>query len=122
MPREYKQKAGIKTPKKHDKATIEKAVAAVKAGMSLRDDEKRFGISKTVIARHKADPNVGSRERHVLLGDVEDMLVKRLKTCAEWGYPMDSWTLRLTVKGYLDRRGVKHKVFQNNLPGPYFTK
>ena len=45
------------------------------------------------------------------------MLVKRLVTCSEWGYPMDSWDLRLVVKGYLDRRDVTTKLFKGNLPG-----
>ena len=60
-----------------------------------------------VIARHKAGPNVRLLQHHVLLGDVEDMLVKHLNICADWVYPMDSWTLQLTAKSYLDRSGVK---------------
>ena len=105
MPREYKQKAGINSRKRHDKATVEKAVDAVKSGMSLRNAEKQFRISKTVIARHKADPNVGSRQRHVLLGDVENMTENASTPVPSGDIPwihgprglltLDSWTLRL---------------------------
>ena len=39
--------------------------------------------------------------------EIEGYLVKRLITCGEWGYPMDSYDLRIIVKGYLDKRGLK---------------
>ena len=48
---------------------------------------------------------------------VEKLIVERLIVCASWGYPMDRYDLRLTVKGYLDRKGVNMRNFKDNMPG-----
>lgn len=37
----------------------------------------------------------------------ENMLIERILLCAEWGFPLDQYGVRLLVKGYLDRRGKK---------------
>ena len=52
----------------------------------------------------------------MVLGDeVEKMLVDRLKTCAEWGFPMDSLDLRMIVQEYLNKRGISLPAFKDNM-------
>ncbi|XP_046684451.1 MFS-type transporter clz9-like [Homalodisca vitripennis] len=57
----------------------------------------------------------------VLSEEEEKIIVDRLKTVGEWGYPIDSITLRLLVKEYLDRRGKTVIKFKDNLPGKDFV-
>lgn len=52
----------------------------------------------------------------------EKLFVDKLKICSEWGYPIDSTTLRLLVKDFLDRRGKEVKRFKDNLPGHDFVE
>lgn len=48
----------------------------------------------------------------------ENMLIERILLCAEWGFPLDQYDLKLFVEGYLDRRGKRVKRFGcNNMPG-----
>jgi len=118
MVRKYKPKPGVKSRRKHNKDNIMKAVAAVENGLPYRKAEQQFDIPKSVIERHLKDRNTGPAGKPVALGDqIEEMLVKRIITCGEWGYPMDCLDLRIIVKGYLDRRGISIPSFKNNMPG-----
>jgi len=93
MPRKHKYHAGSKPRKKYLHSDIMKAVEAVKHGLSYRKAEKQYGIPKSVINRHKKEPETKTPGWPVVLGDeVVKMLVDRLKTCAEWGFPMDCLT------------------------------
>ena len=53
----------------------------------------------------------------VLSEAVEAMIVKRIITMGEWGFPLGVLELRMLVKAYLDRRGCVVQKFQDNLPG-----
>lgn len=57
----------------------------------------------------------------VLSSEEEKKLVDRLMICAEWGYPMDTYDLRIIVKHYLDACGRTIKRFANNMPGRDFA-
>lgn len=57
----------------------------------------------------------------VLTKEEEELIVDRLILCGEWGYPLDTYDLRLFVKGYLDRRGKTVEKFKNNMPGKEFA-
>ena len=46
----------------------------------------------------------------------------RLKICSDWGYPVDSLTLRLIVKDSLEKQGKQVRKFKNNTPGPDFVE
>ena len=88
--------------------------------MSIRKAATKFNIPKSVLGRHKKS-NIKQRGgQTVLTAATEKILVKRLLLCAEWGYPMDSLDLRMIVKGYMDRQGLRLNKFKNNLPGPDF--
>ena len=53
----------------------------------------------------------------ILGNDIEEHLVKRLIICGEWDYPLDTYDLRLTVKGFLDRQGKLIAKFSDSMPG-----
>ena len=61
-----------------------KAVDAVGKGMSFRAADKKYGVPKSVICRHKKVPTTLKPGHPTSLGDkVEKMLVKHVVTCSE---------------------------------------
>ena len=48
---------------------------------------------------------------------MEDILVDKLITFANWGYPLDAMDIRLFLKWHLDLTGLKVNKFKGNMPG-----
>ena len=118
MPRNYKPQPGAKRYKKHGEEVMKKALEAIDKGVPYRKVEERFNIPRSVLQRHYTSKDIKPHGGQVALGaQFEKHLVNRLVLCAEWGYPMDTFDLRCIVKAHLDRRGVNHKCFKNNMPG-----
>ena len=84
MTHKHKPKPGVKTRNKYPKEDIMKAVDAVGKGMSFRAAEKKYGVPKSVICRHKKVPTTLKPGHPTSLGDeMEKMLVKHVVTCSE---------------------------------------
>lgn len=120
MPRNYPSKQKKSIPNPHD---IEKALEELKSGKSLRKCAEKYSLSVTTLHRHL---KLGNQLRKrggqtVLSAEEEALLVNRIKICSDWGYPIDSLTLRLLVKDYLEKQGKKVRQFKNNCPGPDFV-
>ena len=62
--------------------------------MSVRNTEEKFAIPKSVLHRHMKTPTIQMKGLTALSVEIEEYLVKRLITCGEWGYPVDSFGLR----------------------------
>ncbi|XP_065642689.1 uncharacterized protein LOC136074311 [Hydra vulgaris] len=105
MPRKYKHVVGGGY-KKHDPKTIEKAISDIQNELSLRKSAEKHGLHYST----------------ALSLEEEQLFVDRLKICGEWGYPIDTTTLRLLVKDFLDRRGKEVKRFKDKLPGRDFVE
>jgi len=113
MLRYYTPKPGAKVYKHYTKSQLAQAVSAVQRGMSYRKAAVKYKILRSVINRRSTRVKVNKQGGQTVLGDdVEEMLVSHLKTCGQWGFPLDSIDLRMTVKGYLDRRGIVVKKFK----------
>ena len=85
MPRNYNTKVGAKRYNKVDSEQLQKARRAIARGFSYRKASERFGIPKTVLHRHLHHPKTKKRGGQPVLSDeVEQQLVKRLITCADW--------------------------------------
>ena len=110
--------------KKHDPKTFEKAISDIQNGLSLRKSAEKHGLHYSVLYRHlKRGPNLKKHGGQTALSlEEEQLFVDRLKICGEWGYPIDTTTLRLLVKDFLDRRGKEVKRFKDNLPGRDFVE
>ncbi|KAK4300412.1 hypothetical protein Pmani_027376 [Petrolisthes manimaculis] len=109
-----------------DKAesNFQKACDAIRNGeLSVRQAAKQYGFSKSTlhdaVTRKHIKPSGGQT---VLSSEEEDTVVENLLTLSQWGFPLDSFELRLLIKQYLDRRGVEVKIFKNNLPGCDWAK
>ncbi|KAJ4425648.1 hypothetical protein ANN_27844 [Periplaneta americana] len=123
MPRVYKRDPNAKWYSPVSRDIIDKAKEAVHKGLSIRSASKQFAIPYTVLQRHLKNANVKNRGGQTALSeDEEALLVEKLVLCAEWDYPIDSFDLRLLVKGFLDRRGKVVKKFNNNLPERDFAE
>ncbi|KAI5709838.1 hypothetical protein M8J75_003632 [Diaphorina citri] len=123
MPRNYKTPAGSVQYKKQDPGLIEKAVEYQKeTGKPFRQVAQKFGINYSVLYRHIKKKNVRKIGGQTVLTSAEESLIAtNLAKCAEWGYPLDLFDLRLIVKSYLDRGGQVVKRFKNNMPGRDFA-
>lgn len=123
MVRNYKPK-GSTSYKKVDSHILKQATEDVaNKKMSLRQAAAHYGISYSVIYRHaKKGNSIKPQGGQTCLSESDEaLLVQRLKLCSEWGYPVDTWMLRLIVQEYLDRTGKKITKFKRNLPGPDFV-
>lgn len=122
MPRNY-EPVTTGGYKKHDAEKIKTAVVDLEGGMSVRKTAEKHGIHFSVLYRHwkKGDGIKPRGGQTSLTAEEESLLVNRLQVCGDWGYPVDSVTLRLLVKDFLDRRGKCVRRFKNNLPGRDFV-
>lgn len=122
MPRNYVRDPRSKAYTKRTETEIKPAINAIKNGMSIKEASRRFKIPYTVLHRHYSKKDLKKPGGQTVLSEEEELvIVEKLETCAEWGYPIDKFTLRLFVKNYLERRGKTVSKFKNNLPGPEFA-
>lgn len=122
MPRDYKHDPRSKVYKKTDKENLERALHEIKNGMSYRDASVKYKIHYSVLYRHFKNPNLKTQGGQTALTKTEEeIILKQLITCADWGYPLDKYDLRVMVKTYLDSRGKTIPKFKNNLPGKDFV-
>lgn len=123
MPRKYTSVA-TKKKKDIDPETLKKALNDLKTGLSLRKCSEKHNVALTTLHRHvKSGSNLKKRGgQTVLTAEEEAVLVDRLKICSDWGYPVDSLTLRLIVKDSLEKQGKQVRKFKNNTPGPDFVE
>lgn len=124
MPRKYKRKPTSKIYRKYEPADIAKAIEAFETKkMSLRQAAAAFNINYSVIHRHsKRKGLIKSHGGQPALNENEEaFIVQRLQICAEWGYPLDSFALRMLIRDYLNGIGKVVKKFNNNTPGKDFA-
>nr|XP_023021896.1 uncharacterized protein LOC111510230 [Leptinotarsa decemlineata] len=123
MPREYKPKAGRKRYKKPDPNIIEEAKNDVNnKGYSIRQSAIKHNIAYTVLQRHLKNVNVKRQGGQTVLSEAEEKCIaEKLLTCSEWGYPLDTYDLRMVIQQYLNRAGRMVPRFKDNLPGKEFA-
>lgn len=121
MPRNYIAKGKKSTPNPRD---MEEAIAELKKGKSLRKVAEKYSLSTTTLHRHlKMGKQLKKKGGQTALStEEEDVIVDRIKICSDWGYPIDSLTLRLLIKDYLKKERKIVRQFKNNCPGPDFVK
>jgi len=87
--------------------------------MSYCAASRLYHIPKSVLERrHKKRDTKEIGGQPILGAEFEEVLVRRIMTYGDWGFPLDAYDLKLIVKGHLDRRGMKINKFKDNLPGP----
>lgn len=121
MPRNYKPNLKSKIYRKTDPENMAKAIHAVETkSLSIRKAAAKYNISYSAVYR-RLKRNPDSVKAHggqpALNANEERFIVHRIKICADWGYPLDAFTLRMLVKQYLDEIGKNVRKFKNNIPG-----
>ena len=104
--------------KKFTDDAIRTAIEDVHGGMSLRKAALLHGLNRQTLANKLAGKHDQKPGRPCALSEPEEQhLAKRLVQMADWGFPCTSMDVRMIVKAYLDRNGIKHPQFNNNVPG-----
>ena len=124
MPRKYASVA-IKKYKDPNTETIIKDIEDLNNGMSFRNCSEKHNLSVTTSTLHRHFKTGSTLKKRggqtTLTAEEEAVMVDRLKVCSDWGYPVDSLTLRLLVKDFLERQGKPVYKFKDNTPGPDFV-
>lgn len=101
---------------------IQKALIEVQNGGSFRKFVEKYKIEHAVLYRHMKRGQTKKKGGQTALSEYDEkLLVSRLQISSDWGYPIDSITLRLLVKEYIDKQGRTVPKFNNNIPGPDFV-
>lgn len=122
--RNYKRKRGSNYTRisEYDAETLQKARDAVSAGTSIRTAAEKFSIKRETLRKAlKRSPSkvkcaLKPGRSPVLNAREEELIVKKILVCAEWGYPIDRLEIRCIVKAYLDEQKRKELRFKENLP------
>lgn len=119
MPRQYKRKIGCRKYRDFTDEQLQKAIARVRRGQSIRKVAEEYNIPKSTLSRHLRGKQTSKYGRPcVFTSEHESAIVDCIVLCGEWGFPLGSYDIRLIVKSFLDRRGMTERRFKNNLPGP----
>lgn len=98
--------------------TLENALNEVQNGSTLRDAAKKFGIPTCTLSRKSRGLFPGKYGGQTVLSkDDERQLTDGIILAGEWGFPLTHYDIKLIVKNYLDRKGIRAKRFKNNMPG-----
>ena len=118
MPRVYKRSPGARNYKSYDDQAVKEAVMQIKSGkMSLRMASSIYEIPPGTLS-NKVNPKHGRKAGHptAFSANEEAAFVSHMKTVALWGFPFDTFDLRVLAQTYLNSKGRTEKQFSNNFP------
>lgn len=114
MPRKYEKKKGARPYKNYTDDTIKTAMEAIRRGMSYSDASALYKIPVRTLYYKVKGQHAGTVGGQQCLTDVEERhLVDVLIACAEYGAPLTTFDLKMTVKHYLNKQGRAVKQFKN---------
>ena len=90
----------------------------IKSGkMSLRMASSIYEIPPGTLS-NKVNPKHGRKAGHptAFSANEEAAFVSHMKTVALWGFPFDTFDLRVLAQTYLNSKGRTEKQFSNNFP------
>ena len=118
--REYRRQRGARPYLTNYAAEdLENAIKSVRGGETIGKAAARFGVPKSTLYRKvKAKQLKKNGGQLSLTEECELSLLAVINQVTDWKVPFDGYDVRLLVKHYLDKRGVSHKRFKDNLPGP----
>ena len=118
MPRVYKPVVGPTRRGQYDVGKLAQAVQAVHGGMSQRKAAVTFGVPRgTLQDKVRGRHTSTSGGQPVFTPTEETVLATNIATLGDWGFPLDSFDVRVLVRQYLDARGRNVSKFSNNTPG-----
>ncbi|KAL0861406.1 hypothetical protein ABMA27_008950 [Loxostege sticticalis] len=96
--------------RKYDNTTIKEALEAYNTtpNCSISEIAKQYNINKSVLYRHNKKLMKKQGGQNALDEDTEHYIVQYLNVCSDWGYPLNTYDLRIMR-------------FKDNMPGPDFA-
>lgn len=105
MPRTYKRKPGSRKYGDYTSEQLNECLERIRNGeITHLQGESQYNIPRKTIYEEELS------------------FVNGITQCAEFGFPLDSFDLRMIAKSYLDSKGRKVKIFKNNVPGSKWVK
>jgi hypothetical protein len=97
---------------------LEKAIKCCRQGMTIGKAATEYKVPKSTLWRKlNGKQSKQSGGQLSLTTDCETGVVSIINELTDWKVPLDGYDVRLLVKHYLDKRGVSHQRFTNNIPG-----
>jgi len=125
MTRNYHRKVvGSRHLFNYTEVNLKKAILDYKNNRgSLRTIAEKYGVPKSTLERKVKNLNMGKHGGQTMLSaEEEQVLVKCILMCAEWGFPFRMHEIGQIVKSYLDREGRIVQQFHDNTPGKEWCK
>lgn len=119
MVRTYKKKQGGREYKNYTQDDLEEATEAITNGeLSINAASIKYKIPfGTLYNKYKGLHGSTAGGQPVFSHAEEISILKAAATCADWGFPLTTFDLRMFAKAYLDREGKTVARFSNNTPG-----
>lgn len=119
MVRNYKRIAGTREYKNYTQETLEEALEKITDGdMSINAASLKYKIPfGTLYNKFKGMHGSTPGGQPVFTHAEEVAILRTAATCADWGFPLTTFDLRMFAKSYLDQKGRNVNKFRNNLPG-----
>lgn len=118
MVRNYTRTPGSKSYQDYPKENVEKAIEAVREGMSKKLAAQTYGVPRTTLTRKTLGKNLGPIGRpRVLSTEEEATIAETLGVVANWGFPLTRPDVKTVIAKYLDKQGKTVEVFKDNIPG-----
>ena len=88
----------------------------------MRKASEKYEVSLGTLSHRRNKKQNKKVGRPTALSELEEeAIVSQLLTCAEGGFPVDCFELKLIVKSYLESVGKRVDCFKNNVPGRDFN-
>ncbi|CAM1319939.1 Uncharacterised protein r2_g2829 [Pycnogonum litorale] len=124
MPRVCTSKPGARNYKSYTQADLDKALGKIKRdNWSVRKASKEYKIPLGTLS-HKLNQKHNMIPGHptVFTPIEEQSVVTHIQAVAEWGFPFDTFDLRIPARTLLNRQGRTAKQFSENLPSIEWAK
>jgi len=111
------RKAGWRKRATYSAEDMDQALDAVKnLHMPIREASRTFDVPKTTLSDIlKGGRRIDGRKTELTEAE-ERLLVAHIKLLGTWGFPVSAMDLRMMVREYMDRRGIKSPRFKENMP------
>jgi len=124
MPRTQKKRLGSRQYANYSAETLNECLQnVISRKMTQREAAAHFGIPRSTIKNKlKGNHSKPVGRSRVFTEAEEKAFEQHLIKLADYGFPVVEADFRITVKNYLDKKGVKINIFKNNLPGYEWVK
>ena len=112
----------------YSKENLERAVEQCDSGrMHLREAAETYNVPRSTISDHMALKRAGlpinrMGRPNALSSALENLIIHIMKSMIELGFPLGRNHVGIIIKSVLDRQGIKHVIFKDNMPGRHWLE